>query len=45
MSAVTWTVKGETLMSMLKRVHNGEDPEMVYMEGYANLFTEDKDES
>lgn len=31
-----WTISGEELMALLQRVKTGEDPEMVYMEAYAN---------
>ena len=31
-----WTISGEELMNMLKRVHLGEDPGLVYTEAYIN---------
>jgi len=36
-----WAISGESLMSMLYRVANGEDPDMVYAEEYANSEHED----
>lgn len=31
-----WCISGEAMMDMLRRAHAGEDPEMVYVEQYAN---------
>jgi len=31
-----WTIHGETIMEALKRAANGEDPDMIYAELYAN---------
>lgn len=31
-----WTISGEHLMHMLDRVHDGESPDLVYAEEYAN---------
>jgi hypothetical protein len=31
-----WTISGEAIMSMLQRVHDGEEPFVVYAEEYAN---------
>lgn len=31
-----WTISGESLMEMLRAVHEGGDPDMVYAEHYAN---------
>lgn len=31
-----WTISGKNIMAMLYRVKNGEDPDFVYMEEYAN---------
>lgn len=31
-----WAISGEALMGMLHRCHDGEDPDMVYAETYAN---------
>ena len=41
MSAVTdrlgwWVLAGEDLLAMLRRCHDGEDPDLVYAEEYAN---------
>lgn len=31
-----WVIEGESLMDMLRRCHEGEDPDAVYAEEYAN---------
>jgi hypothetical protein len=31
-----WVLSGDDLLAMLQRVAAGEDPEMVYVEQYAN---------
>lgn len=31
-----WTISGESLMEMLREVHSGGDPDLVYAEHYAN---------
>lgn len=31
-----WVIKGYDLLMMLRRVQSGEDPDLVYFEGYAN---------
>lgn len=31
-----WAISGESLLAMLYRVAEGEDPDMVYAEEYAN---------
>jgi hypothetical protein len=31
-----WTISGEALLAMLRRVADGEDPDLVYAEEYAN---------
>lgn len=31
-----WCISGEALLSMLRRVQAGEDPDLVYAEEYAN---------
>lgn len=31
-----WTISGEDLLALLRRVAAGEDPELVYAEAYAN---------
>lgn len=36
-----WSISGDDLLAMLRRVANGEDPDMVYAEAYANGARED----
>lgn len=31
-----WTISGAALLDALKRAHDGEDPDIVYAELYAN---------
>lgn len=31
-----WVLSGEALLAMLRRVADGEDPDLVYAEEYAN---------
>ena len=31
-----WTLDGRDLMGMLRRAHEGDDPGVVYLEGWAN---------
>jgi len=31
-----WTISTESMLAMLRRCHDGEDPELVFMEEYAN---------
>ncbi|HET6916615.1 MAG TPA: hypothetical protein VFH56_11050 [Acidimicrobiales bacterium] len=31
-----WTISGEALMDALRRAHDGEDPDLIYTEQYAN---------
>jgi hypothetical protein len=31
-----WAISGEGLLAMLRRVADGEDPDLVYAEEYAN---------
>lgn len=31
-----WVVSGGNLLSMLRRAHDGEDPDLIYAEEYAN---------
>lgn len=31
-----WTIHGSTLLEALHRAHDGEDPDLVYAELYAN---------
>lgn len=38
-----WTLSGEQLLLMLKRVAAGEDPDLVYAEEYANAKIEKAD--
>lgn len=35
-----WTISGAALMAALHRAHNGEDPDLVYAELYANSEVE-----
>lgn len=35
-----WTIAGSDLLAMLRRAHDGEDPDMVYAEEYANADRE-----
>lgn len=36
MKEVWWSISGEAILAMLYRVANGEDPELVYVEFFAN---------
>ena len=40
---VWWMMRSEVLMGMLSRCYAGEDPELVYLEEYANSEVEDPD--
>jgi hypothetical protein len=31
-----WAISGEDILDLLKRAHAGEDPDMLYIEAYAN---------
>lgn len=31
-----WTISGSELLAALRRAHNGDDPDIVYAELYAN---------
>lgn len=31
-----WTISGDDLLAMLRQVANGDDPDLVYAEHYAN---------
>jgi hypothetical protein len=31
-----WSISEERLLDLLRRAHNGEDPELLYAEQYAN---------
>jgi hypothetical protein len=33
---VWWMIEGDDLLAMLRRVRDGEDPDIVYAEEYAN---------
>lgn len=35
-----WTIQGHALRAALRRAHEGEDPELVYAELYANSEVE-----
>lgn len=35
-----WSISGEDLMAMLRQVADGEDPDIVYAEAYANSRVE-----
>jgi hypothetical protein len=35
-----WVIKGEALLDALKRAAEGEDPDVLYAEMYANTSTE-----
>jgi len=35
-----WAMSGRNLMEALQRAHNGEDPDLIYAELYANSRTE-----
>ena len=35
-----WSISGDDLFDMLVRASRGEDPEMIYMEAYANSEVE-----
>ena len=36
-----WCISGEGLMDMLRRTYNGEDPDLVYAEEFANAEHEE----
>lgn len=38
-----WAISGEALLEMLRRVADGEDPDLVYAEEYANSEHEEVD--
>jgi len=31
-----WVIRGAHLLAMLRRAHDGEDPDLIYAEEYAN---------
>lgn len=35
-----WSIDGEVLLDALKRAHDGDDPDVVYVELFANSETE-----
>ena len=35
-----WAISGEGLLDLLRRAHNGEDPDLLYAEEYANAERE-----
>jgi hypothetical protein len=39
--AVWWVIDSEDLLAMLREVDQGADPELVYLEHYANCSHED----
>lgn len=36
-----WAISGEALLELLHRAHNGEDPDLLYAETYANARVQD----
>lgn len=38
-----WSISGEALLDLLRRAHDGEDPDLLYAEEYANAEREDVD--
>lgn len=36
-----WAISGEAFMEALRRAHDGEDPDLLYAEHYANSDHED----
>lgn len=41
---VMWVVSQSALLWLLQRAHDGEDPEMIYTEVYANFLVTGDDE-
>lgn len=39
-----WVISGEDLVAALHRVHEGEDPDLIYTELYANTCSQEDDE-
>lgn len=39
-----WVIHGESLMDLLRRAHAGEDPDLLYVEEYANCEHHASDE-
>lgn len=40
MNGEWWTISGAALLAALRRAHEGEDPDMVYAELFANSTVE-----
>lgn len=38
-----WAISGELLLDLLRRAHAGEDPDLLYVEAYANSDHEQVD--
>lgn len=38
-----WVINSEALLKMLYRAYAGEDPDLLYIEEYANSTTEEKE--
>lgn len=39
MSERWWVIEGEFILSLLRRAHEGESPDLLYAEAYANSDT------
>ena len=35
-----WAISGRAMLELLRRAHHGEDPNMLYIEAYANSDVE-----
>lgn len=35
-----WCISGATILDALRRAHNGEDPDLIYLELYGNSVVE-----
>lgn len=44
MSLGWWAISGDALMDLLRRAFDGEDPDVLYTEFYANSLVESFDE-
>jgi hypothetical protein len=40
-----WTISGEALLDLLRRCHDGEDPDLVFAEAWANCERDDVGEA
>jgi len=40
-----WVISGEALLEMLRRARDGEDPDLIYAEEYANAGHEHPEEA